>query len=284
MEAEFRKALPAGEAIQFVRDAMTCLQTIKNLDRCEPRSVLGSLMTCAQLGLRPAVLGHAWPLPFWDYSLEVRDPQTGKTRKGGHKAQLVIGYQGYIHLAYASDRVASIKASPVHQDDVFDWDEASNDPPVHRRPRFGTPRGPVMGYYAVVRTTMGGNLVYAMDLPEMLRFREQFAPRGRKNPETEVAPIVGPWSKPVESAEFTAMSLKTVLRYALKTAPKSAQLARAEAVDGTVRVDTSVIAEPAVVSAYPAIEASSDDAAPSEGDGVPDPKDGRDPWVGGQDG
>jgi recombination protein RecT len=278
MEEEFRKAMPAGEAVQFVRDAMTCLQTIRNLDKCEPRSVLGALMTCAQLGLRPAVLGHAWPLPFWDANLEIRDPQSGRPRKGGHKAQLVIGYQGLTHLAYESGKVASVKAAPVFEDDEFDWDMGSDQPPLHRRPRFGTPRGAVVGYYAVVRTVMGGHLVYAMDLPEMLRFREQFAPRGKK-PAEGPAPIVGPWSKPIESAEFTAMSLKTVLRYALKTAPKSAQLARAEAVDGTVRVDTSVLSEPAAVSAHPVLEAGPGDVV-ADAVTPPDPHDGQDPWAG----
>src|SRR5580704_13542189 len=69
MAPEFQAAMPKGrEATQLVRDAMTCLRTIKNLDKCDPESFLGSLMTCAQLDLRPGVasLGHAWPLPYWD--------------------------------------------------------------------------------------------------------------------------------------------------------------------------------------------------------------------------
>jgi recombination protein RecT len=83
MEKQFQLAMPRGaEATQLVRDALTALRTIKHLDKCEANSVLGALMTCAQLGLRPGVLGHAWPLPFWD------------RHSKGYKAQLVIGYQG----------------------------------------------------------------------------------------------------------------------------------------------------------------------------------------------
>ena len=52
MAPEFNLALPKGkEATQLVRDAITCLRKIKNLDACDAPSLLGSLMTCAQLGL-----------------------------------------------------------------------------------------------------------------------------------------------------------------------------------------------------------------------------------------
>lgn len=261
MEEEFRKAMPAGEAVQFVRDAMTCIQTIDKLDRCEPRSILGSLMTCAQLGLRPAVLGHAWPLPFWDKNAPKIGPDgavmlddRGRPLKGGHRAQLVIGYQGYTHLAYESGKVSVVKASIVHELDDFEWDEGSNDPPMHRRPRLGRPRGEVIGYYAVIQTVLGGNLVHVMDVPEMLAFRDEFAPR-RKDYDTNELVVTGPWASPVGSKPFDGMAKKTCLRYALKTAPKSPQLARAESVDGTVRIDTSVLSEPAAVSAMPAMPA-----------------------------
>ena len=115
--------MPKGrEATQLVRDAMTCLRTIKKLDQCEPTSVLGALMTCAQLGLRPAVLGHAWPLPFWD------------NRSKCYKAQLVIGYQGYIELGHRSGKLEG----PVGQDrlqedrefDVWDAEQGRPGPPA----------------------------------------------------------------------------------------------------------------------------------------------------------
>ena len=44
MLPEYQKAMPKGrEAAQLVRDALTCLRTIKDLDKCEPTSVLGAL-------------------------------------------------------------------------------------------------------------------------------------------------------------------------------------------------------------------------------------------------
>lgn len=236
METEFARALPSGDARQLVRDALTCQRTIKNLDKAEPKSVLGALMTCAQLGLRPGVLGHAWPLPFYD------------TKDRCYKAQLVIGYQGYIHLGYESDRVSSIRASVIREEDYWDWDEGSDQAPVHKRPKLGTDRGPVVGYYSRVVTTTGGLLVFLMDAPEMIQWRDRHAPRGKPPTGSSEGRIVGPWSGAPESEEYLGMALKTCIRRVAKHMPKSAQFARAEAVDGSVRVDVSAMAEPAVVS------------------------------------
>lgn len=253
LEAEFARALPTGEARQLVQDALTCTRTIRNLDQAEPRSVLGALMTCAQLGLRPGLMGHAWPLPFWDKWMD-----NGRGGKGGYKAQLIIGYQGYVHLGYESNRVALIKATVVREHDEFDWDEGSNDPPAHRRPKLGRPRGDVIGFYSTVRTTTGGVLVYVMDVPEILQHRDRHAPRNK------AGEITGPWAGKPESDDFIGMALKTTIRRNAKYMPKSAQFARAEAVDGTVRIDVSAMSEAETVSQMPALGAGPDGAEPQE--------------------
>jgi recombination protein RecT len=253
LEMEFARALPSGEARQLVQDALTCTRTIRNLDRAEPRSVLGALMTCAQLGLRPGLLGHAWPLPFWD-----RNADNGRGGKGAYKAQLIIGYQGFVHLGYESNRVSLIKATVVREEDDFDWDEGSNEPPQHRRPKLGRPRGPVIGYYSTVRTTTGGVLVYVMDVPEILQHRDRHAPRNKDGK------ITGPWAGEPESDDFIGMALKTTIRRNAKYMPKSAQFARAEAADGSVRVDVSALSEVEAVSQRPALMAGPDGDEPQE--------------------
>ena len=75
MEHQFALAMPKGvEAAQLVRDALTSIQRNPKLAECDRFTVLGGLMTCAQLGLRPGMLGHAWLLPFWN----------AKNRRFGH--------------------------------------------------------------------------------------------------------------------------------------------------------------------------------------------------------
>lgn len=242
LEAEFARALPAGEARQIVQDALTCLRTIPKLDQCEPRSVLGALMTCAQLGLRPGVLGHAWPLPFWD------------SRSRGQKAQLIIGYQGFIHLGYLSDRVADFSGRAVRENDTYEIEYGLNPNLVHR-PAKGD-RGSIVGYYATFRTTTGGAGFHDMTHDEVIDWRDRYAPRGKPGKAGELGPIVGPWRSDPDTPDFIGMAIKTQLRQAAKWMPKSPQLAQAAQVDGTVRVDVDMLTDPEAVSEPAAIESA----------------------------
>lgn len=241
MEEQFRLAAPRGiEAAQLVRDSLTCLRTVKNLGRAEPMSVLGALMTAAQLGLRPGVLGHCWPLPFWDKNLAWIN-ETGKPRKGGYRAQFVIGYQGLVELAYRSGRVASIVARTVHENDTFDIDLGVADNLVHK-PLLAGDRGAPSAYYVVVKYVSGGHAFWYLTHDEALTYRDKYAPRGREGQ------IVGPWA---EGDAFGGMAHKTCLRQLAKWMPKSTELAQAIQVDDSIRVDITPTSDPAEVSEHP---------------------------------
>ncbi len=231
MEEHFSLAMPRGaEAKQLVRDALTCLRTIRNLDQADPQSVLGSLMTCAQLGLRPGVLGHAWPLPFWD------------GQKKRYVAQLVIGYLGYIELGYRSPRIAGIVSRTVHEKDVFDIELGTDDRLVHRPARQGD-RGRITDFYSVVKLDNGGRTFWHMTRDEMEAWREQYAPRNRQQK------IVGPWREDFDTNP--SMGMKTTLRRLAKYMPKSTELAIAMQVDDAVRFDTQHTTPAIEVSVHP---------------------------------
>lgn len=196
MEKQFALAMPKGaEATQLVRDAITCIRATPKLLECERMSVLGSLMTCAQLGLRPGVgvLGHAYLLPFWD----------GKSRS--HKAQLVIGYQGYVELAYRSGKVKSIAARTVYTNDVFEIEYgAAEDRWVHK-PCIDGPRGEPRLFYAVGRTVDGGYyLTDPMTVADMERYRDKHATARRKD-----GVIFGPWVDHFEGMAQKGLALDT---------------------------------------------------------------------------
>lgn len=204
MEDQFRLAMPKGaEATQLVRDALTALRTTPGLLKCDRTTVLGGLMTCAQLGLRPGVLGHAWLIPF------------------GNKAQLVIGYQGLVELAHRSGRISSLIARVVYEHDTFDVDYGLNDNLVHK-PAMSGSRGKPVAYYAIAKYIGGGYSFIVMTQDEMLEYRDEFAKS--KNS--------GPWRD-----NFEAMALKTTVRQLSKWMPKSTEFASAIAADETVRID-----------------------------------------------
>lgn len=228
MEQHFQLAMPRGaEAKQLIRDALTCLRSNPKLAECEHSSVLGSLMTCAQLGLRPgvSVLGQAYLLPFWDKNADRPDGRG----KGAFKAQLVIGYQGYVELAHRSGRIASIHARTVYENDYFELEYgAAEDKWVHR-PCLDGPRGKPRLFYAVGRTVDGGySITDPVSVADMEAYRDRHA-TARKNGQ-----VFGPWVD-----HFEAMAHKTMVRRLMKLLPKSTEQQQAIAHDGGVRVDVA---------------------------------------------
>lgn len=217
MEKQFALAAPRGmEATQLVRDALTCLRQTPQLAECEPATVLGSLMTCAQLGLRPGVLGHAWLLPFWD----------GRTKS--RKAQLVIGYQGLVELAHRSGKIQSLIARTVYENDDFDVEYGLEDKLMHK-PCLRGHKGQPLAYYAVAKLTTGGHAFFVMNHDEMLAYRDNNA-----TAKTRDGKVVGPWAQ-----HFEAMAHKTCVRQLAKWLPKDTEFEQAIAADDSVRVDVT---------------------------------------------
>lgn len=221
MQEQFQRAMPRGsEAIQLIRDVMTCMSQTPKLALCDAPSVLGAAMTCAQLGLRPGVgaLGHAWILPFWD------------RKSGGQRAQLIIGYKGYVELGHRSDRIASLHSRIVYTNDRFSVKYgAAEDEWIHE-PCLEGPRGEARLFYAVGRLANGGySLTDPMTVVDMAAHRDRFAmARNREGK------IVGPWVD-----HFDSMGQKTMLLRLMALMPKSTDIQRAMDNDGSVRMDLS---------------------------------------------
>lgn len=214
-EPVFAAAMPKGrETTQLARDMMTCLRTIKRLDECDDASLIGSLMTAAQLGLRPGVLGQCWPLPFWD------------SRAKHRRAQLIIGYQGYAELAQRSGLVADVIARPVYRGDVFAVDYGDGDRITHR-PDLNSDQADedFLAVYCIIHYRSGGTARLAMGRRRIEKHRDRFATARDTNGQ-----ITGPWV-----TDFVAMACKTVFLQLVKWAPKSPEIALAMQWDSQVR-------------------------------------------------
>jgi recombination protein RecT len=218
MVPQFQLAMPHGaDAEQLARDALTVLSNNPKLMECDPRSVIGGLMTIAQLGLRPGVgaLGHAWLIPF----------------KG--KATLVIGYKGWLELVYRSGMVSTIGVRPIREADTFSYEYQDARTVIRHVPEWRT-ESPIIGWYGVATRTDGGEMITEPWSRERVeRHRDRFAMAKDRN-----GTIVGPWRD-----DFESMAAKTVLLNLMRLLPKSTEIMRAQAADDTVRVQVNPLAQ-----------------------------------------
>jgi recombination protein RecT len=204
MRPEFARIL--GDAIgtdRFVRVALTEIRSNPSLAACSEASVLGALMTCAQLNLTPGrAQGEAWLVPF------------------NGECQFILGYKGMLRLAWQSGRLVSFTAQAVRENDEFDF-AFGLDPYLRHKPTIG--HGQAYTWYAAARLTGGGSAFEVMFREDVERHR--LRSRSRDN---------GPWK-----TDYDAMARKTVIRQLAKFLPMSAEFSTALAHDGGVRRDSS---------------------------------------------
>lgn len=218
---------PGLDARTIIGDAVTALRTVRDLDRCPPATILGGVITAAQLGLRIGVLGHSWLIPRYNTTAE------------RYVASLTIGYKGWTDLAYRSGLVKSVSAFAITKEEwengrfsirrTADGDVISHEPMWTAQ--SGKPAQEI-GWYARIVLATGGHICPTpWNAARMAAHRDAYAPS--KN-----GKIVGPWK------EFpAAMARKTVLLEALKQAPTSPSMSLAMSLDGAVRGDDGAVQE-----------------------------------------
>lgn len=102
MQKQFEIALPKHiNSERFVRIAITSIRQNPKLAKCSQESLLGALMTSAQLGLEPGILGQAYLIPY------------------GNNVQFQIGYKGMIELLRRSGQLSDIYACEIRKNDDF---------------------------------------------------------------------------------------------------------------------------------------------------------------------
>lgn len=204
------RALPSGLSAQrFSRIILTELSKNPALEKCHPPTILGAVMTAAQLGLEFGPLGHAYLVPF----------RNNKTNR--HECQLIIGYRGMIDLARRSGQLVSIVARPVHERDHFDFEFGTDEHLTHR-PNLTGPRGDVTLYYGVARFADGGYATHVMSRADIEKFRRRSATQNKPEPS-------GPWL-----TDYDAMACKTVIRRMWPWLPSSVAAAQAIETDEAV--------------------------------------------------
>lgn len=204
---------------RLLRIATTSIRTNPKLRVCTPESLLGAVMQCAQLGLEPSVLGHAYLVPYRNKKKDAQGRDLGFV----DEAQFQIGYKGLIELARRTGQISSIMAQAVHEKDEFEYEYGINEKLKHV-PADGE-RGPVIKYYAYAKFKDGGYSFLVMSRKDIEQHRDRFSKS--KNRQGQ---IYGPWAD-----HFDEMAKKTILKALMKYMPISVEFAKAVAADETTK-------------------------------------------------
>ncbi len=201
MRPQIAMAIPSNlSADRMIRMSMSVVQQNPKLLECSQASVLGAIMTAAQLGLYPdtSVLGHAYFVPYKD------------------KCTFIAGYKGLIDLARRSGHVTSIMAHAVYEGDMFEFEYGLN-PTLRHKPSGEPIEGREMTHVFAIARILNEPIAQfvVMTKEEVDAIRKRSPARDR-----------GPWV-----TDYEAMSVKTVIRRLAKYLPLSSDLQRAVALD-----------------------------------------------------
>ena len=208
---------------RMMRLMANAMRTTPQLGECDPLSLLGSMMTCASLGIEPNTpLGHAYLIPFKN------------KRKNITEVQLILGYKGMIDLARRSGHIKNIHGDVVYEGDEFSFEYGSNQHLKHR------PKGKrVNPLYAYCHATLtDGEAFVVLPWDEVIAIRD--ASQGYRTA-VQYGKKDSPWI-----AHQHEMAAKTAVRALFKYLPISIEmeggkLGDALAVDGA-QVDYAAFA------------------------------------------
>ncbi len=204
------EALPKSKGMEAERLSRITLTTLKQnpkLLECSIESLLSCVLTSAQLGLEPNLLGSCYFIPY----------------KG--QVSFQIGYKGLIDLVTRKGDVISIVAQEVRAGDHFHF-EYGRDETLKHVPAPIQNRGEAIAYYAYAHLKNGGFVFQVMSVEEIKKVRDEFSISYKFDKNNSI------WGK-----HFESMALKTVLKRLIKYLPISTETQTAVSYDETVKKD-----------------------------------------------
>lgn len=209
---QIERALPKSmkpDADRLTRIAITAVRNNDKLALCSPLSIMGALMTCAQLGLDPGFGGKAFLAPDWNSEL------------GRHECTFLLGYHGAIELFYRHPNARRLAARPVKDNDFLDYKYGTEGRDYLEHKPAATDRGSAYAWYAVAAYRDGGGgfeVLYREDV----EYRRSFSPD----------PHGYMWTR-----FYDRMARKSAFRELFTWLPTSRDLELAMAHDGRVRTE-----------------------------------------------
>lgn len=189
----------------FSSVVLTMFRKTPRILECTKDSVLPALYEIAAMGLVPG-LGQAYLVPFKN------------NRRGKYEATLIVGYQGYVELAWKAAKVR-IRSMVVREGDYWEWSEGL-EPRIDHTPNSSN-GDRLLAVYAVADGPNGAKWHDVMTAGDVDAVRK----RSRAKND-------GPWMTDEEE-----MWKKTVTRRLFKMLPKSPEMAKVQELDDVETMD-----------------------------------------------
>jgi len=162
-QSQIALALPKYmSADRMTRLAMTSILRNPKLLECDPLTLVGAVIQCAQLGLEPGSNFGAHLVPFWN------------TKAGKRDVQVIPDYRGLMGLARNSEQISTIDAHAVYEQDHFEF-AYGKDPDLVHVPRLSKDRGEIKYFYAVARLKDGGVQFVVLGKWEVDEIRDRYS-------------------------------------------------------------------------------------------------------------
>lgn len=200
IKTKFNELLKGNSSI-FLSAVQTVWQGTPALKECDPESLLFAVLQIATMNLRPDTgLGYVYIIPY----------------KG--KAQVQLGYKGFIQLTQRSREIRTLNACPVYRGQLIKYD------PLHGHEFDFTVKasGEPIGFACYLELNTGFRKVDYITYQEATQHGKKFSKTfGR--------------SDSVWNTNFEAMAMKTVIKRVLsKFAPLSFELQKAIEIDQAI--------------------------------------------------
>lgn len=173
----------SSEASNYIASVLATVANSPALQNCTPESIFLAAYDAATLGLPVNKLGLAWLVPY------------------SGKAQLQIGYRGYIHLVTQSGYVLDINSDTIHENDHFRY--ASGSKPFIEHYPLLTNRGSIIGVYALAKLSNGLDKFVVMNKEQIDHVRSKSRASGSS-----------PWQ-----TDYAEMAKKTAIKRLCKLLP-----------------------------------------------------------------
>lgn len=203
-----RLGLPSHvKPVLFERNLYNAIAANPALMNYDVRLIFREVSKAAGLGLMlDPLLGEGYIIESYNYKTKSKEPQ------------LRVGYRGFIKLARQSGDVTQIYAHEVCQNDFIQADLGADKALIHRPDIFGD-RGPIVGYYAVVKFKDGGFDFEPMSVDQIHGIRDR-SDAWKAFKEGIIRST--PWS-----TDESEMAKKTTIRRLQKRIPQSPELTEA---------------------------------------------------------